>query len=172
MFSNDYLKILEISYQLKNNFKEKEAQLTPEHLKKFHEIFKTLAKPHRSDLIGEKIFKELEIIIQNCDTASPTNRAKLLHLSHIILNNFSSKSIFWILAIYKRVFNASPSIKVLNSREDYHEIVQKLITPDKDVSRFTCLDLMKKASQTDSLSSQYKYAQVLVRLLSHHLSQD
>lgn len=172
MFFNKLLlhsKFFELSQEIKRCEEQNSIKLTYDHLKKIDGI---LSKLNNSEL-NDKIYNEFENIIQNCDT-SPANQEKLLHLSHIILNHFSTKSMPWILAIYKKVMNISP----LETSQDYHEMIQKALNPIKSenitentVRRFTCVDLVKKAHETDSLHSQHKYAQVLVRLLSHQIHQ-
>src|ERR1700761_3979126 len=133
MFYNDrslnLLKIAEISQQISSLPKEKNTKLTAEHLNRFKEIFRSLAQINHPDLLQDRIFKDLDNIIQTYDAASQNNRSKLLHLSNIILSNFSSKSINWILIIYQRIMSNSSGNK----------------------RRFTCLDLTKDIPKNGDL---------------------
>lgn len=126
--------------------------------------------------LNERISRTLEEIIQNCDSASYKNKVKLLHLSQMMLNHFSEKSVFWILTIYKKVMGVPANVQVLPPSHEYHELFQKLLNFSNPGSttahRFTCVDLVKKAPEATSLDSQYKYAQLLVRLLSQHIHQE
>ncbi len=143
-------KIVELSQQIENIKKEKQTELTAEHLNRFKEIFKSVAQLNSSRLFNERIFKEIDTLIQNYDVTSPNNSSKLLHLSQIILNNFSPKSADWILIIYKKIMNVS-------SEKTRH---------------FTCLDLTQDVIQSEDLDSKFKYAKFLVKLLSHHVRQE
>lgn len=138
-------KFTQLSRDIKRNRANQKIQLTYDHLNKFNDIFKKLARIDHMGSISGKIFTEFEDLIQSCDTESPDNQTKLLHLSHLILNHFSSNSIHWILAIYKRVMNNSP----------------------KNFHKYTCLDL----ANTIPSNPSSKYVQFLTQLLSYHIMQ-
>ncbi|QLH37149.1 MAG: hypothetical protein HWD61_14235 [Parachlamydiaceae bacterium] len=99
MIPNDY-KIL--AQLIENNQQKNSVKLTSDHLTRFKNLFQSFSQSEPSSL-AEKINKEFEELIRNCDVHSHSSKNRLIHLSHIILNNFSSKSIFWILCIYKKV---------------------------------------------------------------------
>lgn len=153
MFYNDrslcLLKLVEISLQIETLPKGKKTKLTPEHLNTFKDIFKSIAQLKHPELLNDRIFTDLDNLIQNYDATSPEGREKLFHLSKIILHNFSSKSANWIHIIYKRIMSDSTG----------------------NMGRFTCLDLTRDIPKNDDPVSQYQYAFFLFQMLNHHINQ-
>ena len=161
MFSHDFLnkcKLYELKQQMIPCEEEKqEIHLTAEQLNKFNQVLQSI-KLNRSESTN-KIFKDVKLIIQNCDVTKPESREKLLHLSHIILNNFSSKSIDWILTIYQRIMNCSVNLPSTDSSKNYHKLINLLLKTyqQKSISdsmqRYTCVDLVKQASLSENLAT-------------------
>lgn len=157
MLPDDFVlhaKILELS-PIPYHPETKSVPLTPELLRKFNEIFKSLTLLNPNELIYARVSKEFEYVVNHCDLSSPANKTKLLHLSHLILNHFSSESVSWIVAIYNRMMGLTPQDTKMLSEQ---------------VSRFTCVDIAKVAPQTENLETKYKYAQLLVRLMADHVA--